>query len=29
MKALGWQPKIPLAEGIASVYQWFLANYEA
>lgn len=29
MKALGWQPKIPLAEGIASVYQWFLGNYEA
>lgn len=29
MKALGWQPKIALAEGIASVYQWFLANYEA
>lgn len=29
MKALGWQPKIPLAEGIASVYQWFLGNCEA
>ncbi len=28
LKALGWQPRIPLAEGIASVYQWYLANIE-
>jgi len=26
LRASGWAPKIDLKEGIASVYQWFLAN---
>jgi len=26
MHALGWKPKIPLREGIAQVYQWFLTH---
>ena len=26
IRALGWQPKIPLREGIAQTYEWFLAN---
>ena len=26
LSALGWAPRIPLAEGIRSTYQWFLAN---
>ena len=26
LSALGWTPRIPLAEGIRSTYQWFLAN---
>jgi len=26
LRATGWAPKIDLEEGIASVYQWFLAN---
>ncbi len=26
LKALGWQPRIELADGIASVYQWFKTN---
>jgi GDP-L-fucose synthase len=25
--ALGWKPKIPLREGIARTYEWFLENY--
>ena len=25
--ALGWQPTIPLREGIAQTYEWFLANW--
>jgi GDP-L-fucose synthase len=26
IRALGWQPTIPLREGIARMYEWFLAN---
>jgi GDP-L-fucose synthase len=26
IRALGWQPKIPLREGITQAYEWFLAN---
>ena len=26
IRAMGWQPTIPLREGISSTYQWFLAN---
>jgi GDP-L-fucose synthase len=26
IKALGWEPKIGLREGIQSTYQWYLAN---
>ena len=26
LTGLGWQPKIPLEEGIASTYRWFLEN---
>ena len=26
IRAMGWQPSIGLAEGIASTYRWFLAN---
>lgn len=26
IRALGWQPTIPLREGIAQTYEWFLAN---
>src|SRR6267378_4421586 len=26
IRALGWQPTIPLRKGIAQTYQWFLAN---
>lgn len=26
LKALGWQPKIDLEDGIRSTYQWYLAN---
>jgi GDP-L-fucose synthase len=26
IRGLGWQPKIPLREGIAQAYEWFLAN---
>jgi len=26
IRALGWQPKITLREGIAQAYEWFLAN---
>ena len=26
IRAMGWAPTIPLREGIASTYQWFLAN---
>ncbi len=29
LQQLGWQPRIPLQQGIASVYQWFLANTES
>jgi GDP-L-fucose synthase len=28
IKALGWSPKVPLREGIAETYKWFLANPE-
>ncbi len=28
LKALGWAPQISLLEGIASTYEWFLANGE-
>ncbi len=27
LRAMGWAPKIPLRDGIASVYAWFLANH--
>lgn len=27
IKALGWAPKIPLREGIADAYRWFVENY--
>jgi GDP-L-fucose synthase len=26
IRALGWQPRIPLRQGIAKTYEWFLAN---
>jgi GDP-L-fucose synthase len=26
INALGWSPRIPLREGIAETYQWFLKN---
>ncbi len=26
LRALGWQPRIPLAEGIRETYRWFVAN---
>ena len=26
MRALGWEPEIPLEEGIAGAYRWFLEN---
>jgi GDP-L-fucose synthase len=26
VRALGWQPTIPLRQGIAATYEWFLAN---
>lgn len=26
---LGWRPKISLSEGVASTYEWYLANYVA
>ena len=28
IRALGWKPTISLTDGIKSVYEWFLANYE-
>jgi GDP-L-fucose synthase len=28
LSALGWQPKITLAEGLASTYEWFCAHQE-
>ena len=28
MKALGWEPKINLKEGIESAYKWYLENYD-
>jgi len=27
LRALGWKPSIPLQDGIAQTYEWFLANY--
>jgi GDP-L-fucose synthase len=27
LRALGWVPSIPLRDGIARTYEWFLANY--
>jgi GDP-L-fucose synthase len=27
LRALGWKPSIPLRDGIARAYEWFLANY--
>jgi GDP-L-fucose synthase len=27
LRALGWQPMIPLRKGIAQTYEWFLANF--
>ena len=29
LKALGWQPKIDLEEGLADTYRWFLDNVAA
>ncbi len=29
LHALGWRHRIPLREGIASSYEWFLRNYDA
>src|SRR5437763_207545 len=29
IRALGWQPSIPLQQGIAQTYEWFVANYAA
>jgi nucleoside-diphosphate-sugar epimerase len=26
IRALGWQPVIPLRKGIAQTYEWFLAD---
>ena len=28
MKALGWEPKVRLKDGIESVYKWYLENYD-
>jgi GDP-L-fucose synthase len=28
LKALGWQAKISLEDGLHDAYQWFLANQE-
>lgn len=28
INSLGWRAQIPLAEGIQSTYEWFLANYD-
>ena len=28
LHALGWRHRIPLAQGIATTYEWFLANHE-
>jgi GDP-L-fucose synthase len=27
IRALGWQPTVPLRQGIAQTYEWFLANW--
>jgi GDP-L-fucose synthase len=27
LRALGWKPSIPLRDGIARTYEWFVANY--
>jgi len=27
IRALGWQPAVPLRKGIAQTYDWFLANW--
>jgi nucleoside-diphosphate-sugar epimerase len=27
MRALGWEPKISLRNGIARTYEWFLGNW--
>jgi GDP-L-fucose synthase len=27
LRALGWKPVIPLRDGIARTYEWFLANF--
>jgi len=27
LRALGWKPSIPLRDGVARTYEWFLANY--
>jgi GDP-L-fucose synthase len=29
LRAMGWIPSIPLADGIVSTYEWFLANVAA
>jgi len=27
INALGWEPKIPLKEGLEQVYQWYSMNH--
>ena len=29
IKALGWEPKITLEQGLQETYQWFLKKYES
>ena len=29
LRALGWQPSVPLADGLARTYRWFLDNIES
>ncbi|MEM9215286.1 MAG: GDP-L-fucose synthase [Cyanobacteria bacterium P01_F01_bin.150] len=28
LKSIGWQPKVPLKEGIETTYKWFVENYD-
>ena len=29
LKALGWQPKVTLRDGLQQVYRWYCEEYEA